>query len=112
MKRVSTYTISILLVFVYLLSAFGFDVHSCSKTGSIDIILPFEMPECSHHDIESDIHNKECSGIHHDNNCCHNETHSISETINDHRPVIALSLKLLVSEIDYLLPSQIANYEV
>lgn len=111
MKIYGTYILSLLLASVYLLSSFGIDVHTCSATGSVQIVLPYGVPDCEHDD---DLHkcakdegiNGKCEHMHHTAKCCHNELYALSDDYTDSRIQIDSGNKFQCSVI----PVMVLNY--
>lgn len=95
MKKIFTYVFPTILVFVYLLSYVGFGIHTCTCSGTTDVILLFNNLSCerihthihlSHHQCENEEHHHhECD--HHDDGeaeCCHTRILVLTDA-QDHR---------------------------
>lgn len=109
MKNTIKYSLTIALLFVYLFSAIGFDIHTCSVSGTVQVVLPYGVPDCVHIHHHACNENGICNNIHHDNKCCSNKNYSLQDDYTDSRNQPTQSLILLLSDIIYLLPVSTDN---
>lgn len=91
MNKCIRYCFTVVVAVLYLFSAIGFDIHTCSATGKVEIILPYGSSQCEHG--------------HHDINCCSNESYSLEDNYTDSKTELTLSVLSLVTDILFPLPS-------
>jgi hypothetical protein len=81
------YIINTLIAVAYLFTAIGFDIHTCSKSGKTEIILPYGVPECNHyHSVATcSCRSDKCVNSVHKHNCCKNTTYVLADPYTDSR---------------------------
>lgn len=96
MKNIIKYSFTSIVAFLYLFTAIGFDIHTCTASGTVQVVLPFGVPDCNHINHHDCTHTGICDVIHHDNNCCSNKSYSLEDNYTDSRTQHSESFSLSV----------------
>lgn len=70
------------VIVIYLMAFLGFGVHTCSTSGTQDLILlvgDVSCEEIHHHHHTHSCDHSDCGDHHHDGNCCHTEVYEVSD---------------------------------